>query len=227
MVQGIIRRGTGGFDEFFGLPIILRHAFVADHKAAKEAVLFKSHRYLATINFVAAEYRASVGDILAVILGQRPTRHAHAGMELVIIMNALRSRGVQVGLHDHTDILTVVLKKQMLHLSDIGKANVVRIRRAVALHLGEIKRHLRHAPRITPTLNQRFHARCVDTAVAAVARALAPDRAPDGIRNHRRNLAVEKLRRPAPHAGDAWQLGTRRNAAALFHRLPGGVLPLA
>ena len=141
-------------------------------------------------------------------------------------MNALRPGGVEIRLHHHADVFAVVLKKHMLHLPNIRKADVVRIRRAVALHLRKIKRQVRHAPGVAPALHQRLHARGVNATVTAVARALAPNGAANGIRHDRRNLPIEKLRRPAPHAGDARQLRPRRHPPAQLHRFAGGVLPL-
>ena len=83
------------------------------------------------------------------------------------------------------------------------------------MHLRKIEWHLGHVPGIPPTLDQRFHAGCVDPAVPAVAGSLTPDGPADGIRDDGSNLAIEELGGATPHAGNPGKLGT------LGHFAPG------
>ena len=69
-----------------------------------------------------------MSDVAAVVLGQRPTRQPHAGVELVVVVDA--SRGVVVvDLDHHADMLAVVREEQMLGLADIGHADCALVMR--------------------------------------------------------------------------------------------------
>ena len=209
------RGGLGGFNELARFPAIPGHALAAHHQAAKEAFLLKGDLHLFSFHLVAAVNRSGAGNVLAVLLGKGPAGHAHPGMQFVVVVDASGIGRIEIGLHHHAHVFAIVGKVHVLHLADVGKADVIRIGCPVALHLGEIERHPGHPPGIPPSLDQGFHSRCIDPAIPAVAGPLAPDRTTDGIRNNGSNLAVEELGRSAPHAGDS------REVRAAGHLAPG------
>ena len=128
MIQLGSRSGLGGLNELARLPVILGHALAADHQAAKEAVLFERDHHLAAVHFVSAVNRAGVGNLLAVLLGQSPAGHAHPGVQFVVVVDATGVGRIKVGLDHHAHVFAVVGKEHVLHLADVGKAHVVRIR---------------------------------------------------------------------------------------------------
>ena len=215
MVELVTRGGSCRFHEFPRFPVILGHALVANHQAAKETFLIEGDHHLAAVHFASTVNRAGAGGVLAILFGERPACHPHPRMELVVVMDSSGPGRVEVGLNHHPHVLAVVFEEQMLNLTNVGKTDVIGVGRPVALHLSEIERHLGHAPGISPALDQSFHSGRINPAVTTVAGPLAPDRASDGVRNNRSNLAIIELRRPAPHPGDPGQI------RAGWHFTPG------
>ena len=146
-------------------------------------------------------------------------------MKLVVVMDSTRPSRVEIGLNHHPHVFTVVFEEQVLNLPNVGKTDGIRVRRPIALHLRKIKRHLGHAPGISPALYQGFHPGRVNPAVTTVAGPLTPDGTADGVRNNRSDLAIEELRRPTPHPGDSREVRSRRLPAPCLCHPPGLFLP--
>ena len=225
MVELVSWGGSCGFHEFPRFPVLLGQALVAHHQAAKETFLLEGHQHLFPHHFVPFINRASVGDIPAIFFGQRPARHAHSRMKLIIVVDSTGVRRVEVGLNHHPHVLLVVGKVHMLNLANVGKANIVGVGRPIALHLREIKRHLGHAPGIPPTLDQRFHPGRVNPAITTIAGSLAPDGTTNPVGNDRSDLAIEKLGRPTPHACNSGKVRAAGHLAPCLSNLAGLLLP--
>ena len=122
MIQLASRRGLGGFDELTEFLAILGHALASDHQSAKEAFLLEGDGHLAAAHLVPAVNRTGVGNLLAVLLGQGPTGQAHPRVQLVVIVNASRVGGINIGLDNHAYVLAVLDGELVLNLADVGKA---------------------------------------------------------------------------------------------------------